>query len=132
MLADDAPGIRDRLTGSPYEDDAEAKRQWQKYALPELAHLFESARTTVTRDLQRLAPDAGEPACFQIRIPAAHLPAWLSSLAAVRVALAETHDVSEKDMESPLGSVSRSKKQRALLQIHLLGWVQGLLIEAGA
>jgi hypothetical protein len=40
--------------------------------------------------------------------------------------------VSEKDMESPLGSVSRSKKQRALLQIHLLGWVQGLLIEAGA
>lgn len=69
---------------------------------------------------------------FRMEIPAPHLNAWLSALAAARVALSEVHSIGETEMESPLPAEIVSDRDRSVLVIHLLGWVQGLLLEAGA
>ena len=132
LLADDAPGIRNRLTGNPYPEDEEAARQWEKYAVPELEHLFRSARDLVGRDLASLAPEPRLRNRFRVEIPADHLNAWLSALAAVRVALGEAHALTEEELESLLPPVITCERDRAILLVHLLGWVQGLLVEGPA
>ena len=132
LLADDAPGIRDRLTGNPYPQDEEAAGQWEKYAVPELEHLFRSARDLVGRDLAGLEPEPRLPNRFRLEIPDAHLSAWLSSLAAVRVALGEANELTEEELESLLPPVLTCERDRAILLVHLLGWVQGLLVEGPA
>lgn len=132
LLADDAPGIRNRLTGNPYPEDEEAARQWEKYAVPELEHLFRSARDLVGRDLASLAPEPRLRNRFRVDIPAGHLNAWLSALASVRVALGEAHSLTEEEMETLLPPVLTGERDRAILLVHLLGWVQGLLVEGPA
>ncbi len=67
-----------------------------------------------------------------MEIPVDHLPAWLSALAAVRVALGETHGLTEEELESALPPVLTCERDRAVLLVHLLGWVQGLLVEGPA
>jgi hypothetical protein len=132
LLADDAPGIRNRLTGNPYPGDPEAARQWDEYAVPELEHLFRSARDLVGRDLASLAPEPRVRNRFRVEIPADHLNAWLSALASVRVALGEAHSLTEEELESLLPPVLTCERDRAILLVHLLGWVQGLLVEGPA
>lgn len=132
LLSDGSPGIRGRLTGSPYPGDPEGSAQWEKYAVPELEHLFRSARDLVVKDIGSLGPEAKATDRFQVEIPANHLAAWISSLAAVRVALGGVHGLTEQEMESELPPVLVTARDRAVLVVHLLGWVQGLLVEAGA
>jgi hypothetical protein len=132
LLADDAPGIRGRLTGCPYPDDPDGAEHWRKYAVPELEHLFRSAREVVVKDVDRLEPEPRARERFRVEIAAGHLPAWLHALAAVRVALGDAHGLTEKEMEAPVPPVLMCEKDRAVLLVHLLGWVQGLLVEAGA
>ena len=130
LLSDEAPGIRERSAGSPYPEDPDSTHQWEKYAVPELAHLFESARATVLGDLEGLVRQRSPKDRFRLAIPATHLPAWHSSLAAIRVALAETHGIEEEDMEGPQAPLAFTAKEQALAFVNLLGWVQGLLLEA--
>jgi len=132
LLSDGSPGIRERLTGSPYPGDDEGSEQWEKYAVPELEHLFRSARDLVVEDVAGLGPESRSADRFQVSIPAKHLAAWISSLAAVRVALGGVHRLTEQEMESELPPVLVTARDRAVLVVHLLGWVQGLLVEAGA
>jgi len=132
LLADDAPGIRDRLVGNPYPGDEEAARQWEEYAVPELEHLFRSARDLVGRDIANLTPEPRLKNRFRVEIPADHITAWLSALAAVRVALGEAHALTEEELESLLPPVLTCERDRAILLVHLLGWVQGLLVEGPA
>ena len=132
LLDPDAPGIRDRLRGSPYPGDAEGTAQWDRHAAPELSHLFLAARTLVETDVQRFLPEEKPRGRFRVAIPAAHLNAWLSALSAARVGLAEEHGFGEADLEAILPDEITGERERALLDVHLLGWVQGLLLEAGA
>ena len=129
LLDADAAGIRDRLRGSPYPGDAEGTGQWDRHAAPELAHLFLAARTLVEEDLRSLLPEKKPRGRFQVEIPAAHLNAWLSSLSAARVGLAGEHGFEEEDLEAVLPDEILTERDRALLVLHLLGWVQGLLLE---
>ena len=132
LLADDSPGIRRRLLGTPFPEDEEAARQWRRYAAPELEHLFAAARDLVVKDVAGIVPEPRTRNRFRVEIPAKHLKAWISSLAAVRVALGETHGFSEDEMEAVLPPVVVTERERAVLLVHVLGWVQGLLVEAGA
>ena len=132
LLADGAPGIRDRLVGTPYPDDSEAMKHWEKHAVPELEHLFRSARDLVLKDVEAIAPEPRATERSRMEIPVSHLAAWISSLAAVRVALGGLHDLKEEEMEEQLPAVLVTPRDRAILLVHLLGWVQGLLVEAGA
>lgn len=126
LLADDADGIDERICPSPYPDDPEKSEEWRRLNEPELAHLFRSARELVTEDLGTLAY---EPGGFTIRIPEDHRTAWISALAAARVAKGDALGVDADDMDRPLDSDLHSVKDRVVLLIHLLGWMQGLLVE---
>ena len=132
LLEPDAPGIRDRIAATPYPGDEEGTAHWERNAAPELAHLFQAARDIVETDLIALRPEAKTRGRFRLGIPAAHLNAWLSSLSAARVGLAERHGFGEADLESVLPEDITDDRERALILVHLLGWVQGLLLEAGA
>lgn len=126
LLADDADGVEERICPSPYPDDPEKSEEWRRLNEPELAHLFRAARELVTEDLETLEY---EPGGFRIRIPGNHRPAWLSALAAARVAKGEALGVDADDMDRPFDSELHSLKDRVVLLIHLLGWMQGLLVE---
>ncbi len=132
LLSDDAPGIRDHLERTSCPGDPEAAAQWDRYAAPDLAHLFRSARAVVEGDLEALAGEPRKRGRFLLPIPPAHLAAWLSSLAAARVTLSDVHSIGEAEMESALPEEIVSDRDRSILLIHLLGWIQGLLLEAGA
>lgn len=130
LLSPAAPGIRDRLTGTPYPGDDDGTRHWERHGAPELAHLFQSAREVVEGDLRGLCAEGKARGRYRVAIPAGHLEAWLSSLSAGRVGLGEEHGFGEVDLESALPDEIRTEKESALLLVHLLGWVQGLLLES--
>ena len=132
LVADGGAGVPGRHEASPYRNDPLADEHWSRHAAPGLRHLFEEARDTVLRDLRGLEAESGLRRGFRIAVPAKHLPAWLSTLAAVRVALGERHCVTEAEMEADLPAEIRDERDRAVILIHLLGWIQGLLVEAGA
>jgi len=132
LLADGAPGVRDHLERSPCPAGGTEAEEWERFAAPDLAHLFRSAREVVEGDLASLVMEPELPGRFRLDIPPGHQHAWLSSLAAARVTLSEVHSIGEKEMESPLPEEIDSDRDRSILLIHLLGWVQGLLLEAGA
>ena len=127
LLADDAPGIAERIAATPHPDDAAATAEWHRLNAPELAHLFRSSRDLVISDLTTLRHREGEG--FVLRIPERNRTAWLSALAAARVAQGEAHGVEAKDMDRALDPVLGTPKDRALLTIHMLAWMQGLLLD---
>ena len=129
LLRPGGEGRPERLAGSPYADDAEGDAHWKRYAQPELLHLFETARATVLRDLDGLAADSMFGGRMRLPIPAKHLAAWHSTLAGVRVALGDRHGVTAFEMDEGLPPEIASERDRAILLVHLLGWVQGLLLE---
>jgi len=132
LVAEGSAGAPRRHEGSPYRDDPRADDHWSRHAAPGLRHLFEEARDTVLRDLRGLEPESGHRRGFRLAVPAKHLPAWLSTLAGVRVVLGDRHSVTEAEMEADLPAEIRDERDRAVILIHLLGWIQGLLVEAGA
>lgn len=127
LLADDAPGIPERICPSPYPSDEQASREWERLMESDLAHLFDSARVIVTRDLDSLSFASGG---FRIEIPETHRSAWLSALAAARVAQGESFEVTATDMDREAVPDIRTDKGRAILLIDLLGSMQALLIES--
>ena len=129
LLGDDAPGVRSRVELSPYAED-EGSEDWVRYATPELEHLFATARELVLGDLDRLEPEDEIPPAFRISIPGTHVNAWLAALNAARVGLGERHEIDEDDTNEPPTGAVGTERDRAILLVHLLGWVQALLIRA--
>jgi len=129
VLAEDAPGVRERLFPTPYPKDPRRTEEWRRHALPDLLHLFASAREIVERDLGTLRRERFPGRNWRLEIPARHLQAWLSALAAGRVALGTAHAVEADDMEGPFPAEIRTERDRAILLIQLLAEAQAMLIE---
>ncbi len=119
----DQPAPRRRLLQDPSPRDVEANAEWHRLIDGELQHLFASAGETVARDLTQLDPASG-----QLDFPADHANAWMSALNQARLILGAQCDVTETDMEREDLDV-RDPRHKALVQIHLLGWVLHLFID---
>lgn len=117
----DSPAARPRLFPDPTAGDAKANEDWRQLVAPELRHLFMSAGQTVERDLTLLTGDS-------LTFPAEHLNAWMSALNQARLILAESHHVTDADMETA-NLDPRDARQRAVLLIHLYGLVLQLFVE---
>ena len=130
LIADDAPGVEDRLFPDAYGGEGMESEEWRRLAVPELRHLFASARALVTSDLAGLTRERNLAPSWRLTIPGPHLQAWLSSLAAARVALGGAHDLDAAAMDRPLPVRIADRKDRAVILIHMLGWIQGMLVEA--
>ena len=120
--------VRGRLFPRVYQDEDE-EEQWRRLAVPELEHLFVSRARIVGKDLKSLAQDGA--VTFSLLIPEAHTTAWVSSLNAARLALFELHDLKEEDMERELDDIADFEKELALVRIHVMAFMQELLLEAG-
>jgi hypothetical protein len=113
---------------SAYDDD-ESNSEWRRHAGPEITHLFESAASLVTKDLAGLEKESFSRT-YHLRIPSGHHNAWMSSLNAARLALAEIHRIQEADMENEHAFDPGSERDAAILSIRLLGWLEELLVLA--
>jgi len=140
-------------------DDEERREEWKRLVHPELRALFASAREIVTGDLVALGPEDPEVpfGAWQVAIPAGHIDAWIAALNQARLTLATRTGIEDEDMrdferlqdrldedelpgrggrregETSAEALERmrdeEKKHSAIARIHLLAWLQGLLID---
>ena len=159
LLAPRQNGSVDRRLCPDPTVDNDLNEDWERFVRPELFALLASSREIVLRDLGSLqAADPETPiGPWTLTIPGEHLKAWMSALNAARLTIAELFRISEEDMregddgeddpwledaqdegKEPASSArtghrrereSRRIKQMAVAQIHILGWIQQLLVE---
>ena len=128
LLDEEQPeAVRDRLYPPPV-DDAEARREWERMMVPELFALVASAREVVSKDLAMLARTAMLPNAGRVDIPREHRAAWISALNVARLTLAARHDLEEVDMSEEHLPRKWDTREEAIVQVHLLGWIQEHLI----
>jgi hypothetical protein len=128
-LRSDDPRVRARLLPDTFEDDGAGEQDWRRLVAPELDHLFASRTEILRRDLATMEPDS--PVTFRLRIARGHEQAWLSSLNGARHALFLLHDLQERDMERDPAALRDREKELALVRIHVLAYMQELMMEHG-
>ena len=134
LLGPDQPdAVRERLFPHPV-DGEEDRADWKKYVHPELFALLASAREIVLTDVRGLSPadDADGLDLWRMRVPREHVNGWISALNAGRLALGARYEVDEDAMsEERLEEPEDWSEQRvAVAKIHLLGWLQQMILEA--
>jgi hypothetical protein len=133
LLSEEFPESTSRIEQAPYgggneDGNEENSADWERHGHPELRHLFESARDLVIEDLQSLKREGLLPPLYRIRIPGTNVTAWLSAIAAARVGLGEVHEVTPEDLEHVRGALFTKERDRGILIIQILGWMQAILI----
>jgi len=137
LLDSDQPeAVSRRLYPEPSEDQ-DQQEDWDKYVRPELFALIASARRIVVRDIGGMGPGEEDPGMplWILDIPENHIQAWISALNVARLTLSEKHGVGEAEMtaieedEFDPDSDEWSEKRFAVARIHLLGYLQQMLIE---
>jgi hypothetical protein len=126
---DDRPEVQSRRYQVPTADDEEANAEWARMMHPDLFHLVAEARDVVARDLQLLEQTHADPTGGQLNIPTDHRNAWISAIQTVRVSLGAAHSIDAEDMEDLTILSERGERSRAIMRIHVLGDLQGLLIQ---
>ncbi len=131
LLAPEQPDeVRDRLY--PHAtDDEEHKKEWERFVHPELFALVASAREIVMRDLGSFRPvdDPPHEGSWRLEINVKHIPGWISGLNVARLTLGARHEIEDIDMAEDFIPEEWDEKDVAIAQIHLLAWLQQLLIE---
>jgi hypothetical protein len=141
LLDSDQPEVVSRRLYPDPSDDAEHQKDWDKFVRPELFALVASAREIVLRDIGTMAPssleseEATDLSVWQLDIPETHIQGWISALNVARLTLSSRYTLEDEDMvepEEPEDSAEPDfdEKHFAVARVHLLGWLQQLLIEA--
>jgi hypothetical protein len=125
--ADQPDVVKRRLFPDPSQD-AEVAAEWRRAQHPELFALLADSRRIAERDLKSLKAERGG-ATWRLKIPAAHVAAWIGALNAARLALGALHDVTADDM-GPDREPAFDERGIAILKIDLYAWLQGTLIDA--
>ena len=125
-LGSDDERVRARLLPRVYEDPDE-EAQWRRLGASGLEHLMMSRTEILRRDLSTLSHDG--PLSYSLRIASGHETAWLSGLNGGRLALFELTGLQPSDMERDPSTLGDPEKELALLRIHLMAWMQELLLE---
>ena len=85
----------------------------------------------VASDLEALKqepPFKGKSATWSLEIPRAHSEAWLTTLNALRLALAEEHGFTEKDLSLNDAPDFSSERGLALMQVNFYAFIQECLL----
>lgn len=92
--------VRHRLFSTPTDGREPAfDEEWRDYVEPTLRQLFQTSLETIREDLQMLQPPAPGGHDGILRIPIAHLDAWIHGLNQARIALAARHGFAETESE---------------------------------
>jgi hypothetical protein len=126
----DAPAAHERLFPNPTANDEKTNADWQQLVGPDLRHLFVAAGETVARDLTALEPEPLTEGRVQVTFPAEHLNAWMNALNQARLILAEQFHLDEAALNAESFDLKEAES-RAVLKVHLLGYLLHLLVELG-
>lgn len=117
----------ERIFPSPCRQDIDGMEDdWKAHVQPGLHEYFLSARETVAADLRRM----GDSEPFRLEIPERHTEAWLNALNQARLAMAATHNLTEKELSRRPERVPRNPRQMARLQMDVLAAIQEWLVTA--
>ena len=126
----DDPRVEARLFPLPADEDEESLcEDWSAFVHPDLHATFQAARDTVQADLR------GAKACkrgWAMLVPAGQVDAWLSVLTQARLALAELHALTEKELSEELPAVIENPRDHARIQMHFYGIVQEWFVDFAA
>ncbi len=128
--SEDNAAARARIFSSPSAENDELARDWEELVVPELATQFEDAISLLETDLTENLTMGNEEEDFpySLRIPFAHIDAWLSGLNQARLVLAARHDFSDEELSGGIQPQLASLRDLALYQIAIYGWMQELLL----
>ena len=129
LLRSQDPRVRSRLLPETFSDPEE-EEQWRRFGADHLEHLFASRIELIEKDLRSLRDDGDHS--FRLPIRALHRAAWLSGLNAARLTLFILFGLEAADMEKEPGLIGDHEKDLALLRIHLLAYMQELILEGRA
>ncbi|MCE9588205.1 MAG: DUF2017 domain-containing protein [Verrucomicrobia bacterium] len=121
-----------RLLPSPTEsEDLEDLRlDWQDHVQPGLRHHFDLERAVVSEDLACMIQRKGKIPSWTLEISTDHSDAWLTTLNALRLALAEEHRFTEKDLSEKTPSDLETERGLALMQVNFYAFIQECLLQA--
>ena len=72
----------------------------------------------------------GKTPSWTLEIPPDHTDAWLTTLNALRLALAEEHRFTEKDLSEKESSDLSTERGLALMQVNFYAFIQECLLQA--
>jgi hypothetical protein len=116
-----------RLLPPPGEDE-ELCIDWQDHVQPELRRGFDAARAVVEGDLATMVREKDET--WSLQIPADHGEAWLSTLNALRLALASEHVLTEAELSEREEPDFSTPRGLAVMQVNFFAFIQECLIRA--
>ena len=119
------PDVEARFYPMPADESDDVCQDWKAYIQPELYAEFQASREAVDADLRRGKKKAGGTSSFVI--PPPHMDHWLSALNQARLALAELHHFTEKDMSRAPGDPD-DPREYALIQLNIYATMQEWLI----
>jgi hypothetical protein len=119
------PDVEARFYPMPADEADEVCQDWKAYIQPELYTEFLASREAVDADLRRGKKKSDGTASFVI--PPPHMDHWLSALNQARLALAEIHHFTEKDMGRSPGDPD-DPREFALTQLNIYATMQEWLI----
>lgn len=129
LLLSQDPRVRGRLLPRVFQEDDD-EDQWERYAAPELEHLFRSREELIRKDLMSLTEDGAYT--FRLDIVDKHVSAWIAGLNAARLTLFVLNGLSADDMDAEPTDVEGDDRQLALFRIHNLALIQEMLMRAKA
>ena len=130
------PSGSSRLLPRP-GDEEELCHDWEDHVQPELRRHFDKERSVVADDLEglkeeeRKTPAKWEPgrhATWSLEIPRDHSEAWLTTLNALRLSLAEEHGLTESDFSQKQDPDFTTERGIILMQVNLYAFVQECLL----
>ena len=121
-----------RLLPSPgeSEDLEDLRLDWQDHVQPGLRHHFDLERAVVTEDLACMIQRKEKIPSWTLEISPDHSDAWLTTLNALRLALAEEHRFTEKDLSEKTPSDLETERGLALMQVNFYAFNQECLLQA--
>ncbi|MFQ5503760.1 MAG: DUF2017 family protein [Planctomycetota bacterium] len=128
ILNDTEDEVRKRLFPASYPADPDKEAEWDRLSRPELFALFSSQLEIVSQDLEGLACEPGDRG-YRLRLPGSHQNAWIAALNAARHLLASQFSIGEADMDREPDLDAPTDKDIALLKVHLLGYIQGMIVD---
>ena len=113
----------------PPGDDEELLEDWQELIQPGLRSHFETERLTVADDITRMKQGRGKEPLWLLEIPSNHMEAWLTTLNALRLALACEHCFTEEELAHKNSPDLSSGRGIALMQVNFYAFIQECLVQ---
>ena len=118
-----------RLLPSPGSDE-ELCGDWEDHVKPGLRLQFETSRDVVAGDLQKLRQSQSKNASWSLEIPKDHRDEWLSTLNAIRLALAAEQGFGEGELSRDGIPDLSTERGIALMRVNFYAFVQECLIRS--